>query len=357
MKLIHPVLLLTIVIFISCKKEPNEVSPTPEVVESPFYYYTDFRVDPKAIYNDNDGNCRVIANGYVYKLNSNGVVMDAITLSPGSWARNYAFTKEGHFYSSLRTTTHPHKEVLAFYHTKSSSDFYHAPQIVDIKQTKLQNANDEVWYWFGHNYTNNLSNFNSAFRTLQTATKFVKNANTGKVDTLSVLLNIEYPFGLTDSYEIILPHFKRKAINYDVYATDKYVLVNEDYMNFYRYDNKLNFIDSFTDWPNPLLYAVNNQFLCVDRGDYYLSPDGTTKGAKINQLEGKDRIFNIDGSIIYGLSNSNDIFSLDLKSNVRTTIIKKNDKRFNNLNYGIYKVWKNRKGKHFLFTSNGLFVF
>ncbi len=359
MKIIYKLLIIAFIPFVSCK-EPDKVAPKPAepIADSQYYYNSELIINPTAISSDAEGNCVVIGNGYVYKLNAIGEIVNSLTLIPGSWNKDYAFTPKGNFYSSVLSTSQPRKEKLVFYEVSPYQSFYFSPLVVDIKQTRMQNPNDEVWYWFGNNYPGHLDNIFTAFSTLQTATKFVKSALTGQVDTLSVLLNIEYPFDVTNEQEIILPYFKRKAINYLVYATDRYVLVTENNNSsyYYRYDSKLNLIDSFQLGSNPVLNVAENQFLYRGRG-YFLSIDGTDKGVKIEQLEETDRIINVDGPYIYGLSNTNEIFRVDLKTNIRTKIINRSDKRFNNQSIGINYVWTNNKGKYFLFSTNGLYVF
>jgi hypothetical protein len=356
MKLIYKLLLIPMLAIMACKKEPNEDAPKPSepVADIPFYYDGNLRFDPTDIREDEDGNCIVIGGGFVYKLSPSGAVINTLMLIPGSWSKQYAFTPEGSFYSSILSTNQPRKEKLVIYEASSSQSFFFSPLVVHIAQTRLPNPNDEVWYWFGNSYPNPAASF-ADYGVLQFATKFIKNGITGKIDTTSVMLNITYPFGVTDTMEINLPNYNKRIINYSALVTDNYVLVNQEQTRFYRYDSKLKFIDSINVWPNFINGVANNQFLYQDNRGYVSTPNGTDNAVKIDLLEETDRIINIDDAVIYVWNNSGEIYSVDLKANTRTFIIDSEDKRFNTPP-GVYDVWKSKKGKYFLFTTRGLYI-
>lgn len=171
MKLIYKLLLIPLLAIMACKKEPNEDAPKPSepVADIPFYYDGNLRFDPTDIREDEDGNCIVIGGGFVYKLSPSGAVINTLMLIPGSWSKQYAFTPEGSFYSSILSTNQPRKEKLVIYEASSSPSFFFSPLVVHIAQTRLPNPNDEVWYWFGNSYPNPAASF-ADYGVLQFAT-------------------------------------------------------------------------------------------------------------------------------------------------------------------------------------------
>jgi hypothetical protein len=359
MKLIYKLLLIPVLTMMACKKEPEADVPKPEVADwdTLFTHNINYRTNPGSIWCDNDDILYIWdGSSYIHKFNPEASKLKSMSLSPIPWLRSFDFTPNGHFYRILESLENESKHTLLFNEFNQSTKWYNPPVVVNINQTKLKNRHDEVWYQFGNNYSGHLANMSSELSCLQTGTKYVKSAITGKIDTFDILLKISDPFNVTDQQEMVIPHFVRKQYDYVIYFTNKYILLTEDYNYFYRYDKQLNLIDSFSIWPKRVFWEVNNQFLYQKNG-YFLSTNGNDEGEKIELLENNDRITNVNESIIYAISTSGDLFSLDLKTNKRTYIVNRKDQRFKYENIFIYHVWKNNKtGKYYLFTEIGLYV-